>query len=181
MFRNITPQNVRPNHHIRSWFKGADTAAVVRFLEQYLGDHVASLSVRDPYLESALDACRGANRFLSTLYKHGVWLPYDACVAASNAGFMFLRGYMECAQFAYDQQKTRYKLQPKLHPMAHFVKDLSDAANRQQRYTWNILNDGTQMNEDFIGKVAAISRVVDSRRVHEATVERYLVNMWKHI
>ena len=65
--------------------------------------------------------------------------------------------------------------------MIHFVHDVADAANRQQRHTWNILVDGTQMNEDFVGKIAAISRVVDSRRVHAATIERYLVNMWKQM
>ncbi|CAE7273993.1 unnamed protein product, partial [Symbiodinium pilosum] len=66
--RNLLNFKRDSDYPVGSWFKGADTAAVLGFLEEFLGNYVASLSVPDPYLESARDACRAANTFLRTRF-----------------------------------------------------------------------------------------------------------------
>ncbi|CAE7445065.1 unnamed protein product [Symbiodinium natans] len=167
------------SYPVGSWFKAADTTAVLAFLEEFFRNHLATLANPDPYLESAHDACVNANIFLRTLYRNGLWLPLQATTEVAQSGYNFLRCYAECAQHAYNQGKTRYKLQPKYHTMIHFADFYGTAARSRQRFTWNILADGCQMDEDLVGKVATLSRAVNVRSVHTDTVSRYLLKLWE--
>ena len=135
--------------------------------------------MRDPYLESACAACKSANGFLGQLYRCGLWLSHDQCVQVAQHGLAFLKAYQECAQYAFNRQVTRFKLQPKYHAMIHLVDTYVRGANSFRRWTWNVLGDGTQMDEDFVGRISAISRAVSVKSAHDQTIARYLVSMWE--
>ena len=163
----------------RSWYKGADTTAVCLFLEAFFREHLASLRIRDEYLQSIFEACEAANCFLTTLYHGGLWLPRSVCRAAAQAGLNFLKSYKESAQLAYDMGKTRFKIQPKIHAAIHIIDDLCKVVEQRQEWGWNPLGDGVQMDEDLVRKVSATSKAASTRTVHQATLSRYLLNVWQ--
>ena len=165
----------------RSWFKGSDTTAVVLYLESFLEKHTSELATPDPYLDSILGALKNANVFLSTLYKSGLFLDRHTCKKVAQSGLNFLRFYSEAAQQAYDQQKTRFKLNPKNHAFIHIVDRLVQAYDNEQIWAWNPLTDSTQMDEDFIGKIASLSQAASTRTVHMESISRYLINCWRHL
>ncbi|CAE7831835.1 unnamed protein product, partial [Symbiodinium necroappetens] len=90
---------------VGSWFKGADTTAVLYFLEDFWGKHKAGLSQPDDYVDSIYDCCKSANTFLSLLYGSGLFLELSVTRQAAQAGLDFLRSYTECAQLAYDRKR----------------------------------------------------------------------------
>ena len=151
------------------------------YLESFLVHHMNSLANPDPYLDSILEALKAANVFMSTLYSSGLFLDRATCKTVAQSGLDFLRAYAEAAQQAYDQQKTRFKLNPKYHAYIHVVDRLSRAFEDGQAWAWNPLADSTQLDEDFIGKVAVSSCAASTRTVHMQTISRYLVNVWRHL
>ncbi|CAE7423345.1 unnamed protein product [Symbiodinium necroappetens] len=166
---------------VGTWFKGADTRAVCSFLESFLEHHVAQLAVPDPYLQSMLLACRSANEFLKVLYSSGLWLSRERCQRAAQAGFDFMKSYLETADAAHRLDKTRFKLTPKLHALLHVIEALAHGYERGQVWVWNPLGDACQMDEDWIGKIAGITTTVSTRSVHRQTLRKYLVNASRHL
>ena len=165
---------------IRSWFKGADTTAVLLFLQDFL-EHIATLEEPDPFLDSLLEATISANTFLSTLYKAGLFLEPEVARLAAQSGLNFLRSYAEAAQLCFDRGVTRCKLNPKYHAFIHMVDRLCEAVDKQQRFAFNPLSESTQMSEDFVGKIALLSCAVSTRTVHLQAVSRYLTEVWRHL
>ena len=165
----------------RSWFKGADTTAVLYFLQDFWGTYKSGLPQPDEYVDSIEDCCRSANVFLSTLYGSGLFLDLCTTRKVAQAGLDFLRSYSECAQLAYNRNRMRFKITPKLHAMIHMTDNLVQACISQRRRTYNLLAESTQMDEDFIGKVSALSRAVSTKVCHMETMSRYMVNVWLHL
>ena len=165
----------------RSWFKGADTTAVCYFLEDFFGKYIPTLSNPDPYLDSIWQALKGANKFLSVLYRSGLFLDRGACSQAAQAGLDFLRAYGEAAQLAFNQGKTRCKLNRKYHAFIHIVDRLCVAYEGSCRWSFNPLGESTQMDEDFVGKLASLSCAASTRAVHLQTMSRYMTNAWMHL
>ena len=161
---------------LRYWFKAADTTAVTLFLQDFLTKHIETLLEEDAYLESILECCKVSNLFMATLYRAGLWLKPEECRIAAQCGLDFLRSYKECAQIAYNLNKTRFKIQPKYHAMMHVVDGLCHATEHKLPFAYNPLGDSTQLDEDFIGRVAQLSTAVSSRTAHCQTISRYLVN-----
>ena len=150
------------------------------FLEDFFRKYVATLEVPDSYLQGILEACRAANAFMRTLYAGGLFLPRRTCTVAGQHGIDFLCAYLEIAQLAHDMRKTRFKIQPKLHAALHLIDALCQVSEKRFEWGWNPLADGTQLDEDMVGKVASLSQAVSTRSVHSETLSRYLVNMWRY-
>lgn len=151
------------------------------FLEDFWGKHKSGLSQPDDYVDSIYDCCKSANTFLSLLYGSGLFLELHVTRQAAQAGLDFLRSYTECAQLAYDRKRMRFKMNPKLHAMIHMTDVLVAACASQRRRTYNLLAESTQLDEDFIGKVSALSRAVSTKVCHMETMSRYMVNVWLHL
>ena len=151
------------------------------FLEDFWSSHISSLDAPDAYLSSMLDSLRAANAFMRILFRSGLWLSLDRCRAVAKAGLAFLKAYLEASHAAYTMGRTRFKVTPKFHAMIHIVDSLVCASNAKQRWTLSPLSESTQMDEDFVGKVASITTSVDVRVVHSQTLDRYKTNVWKHL
>ncbi|CAE7294628.1 unnamed protein product [Symbiodinium sp. CCMP2592] len=165
----------------RNWFKGADTTAMCCFLENFWSNHISSLDAPDAYLSSMLDALRSANAFMRLLFRSGLWLSLDRCRAVAKAGLGFLKAYLEASHAAYTMRRTRFKVTPKFHAMIHIVDTLVCASNAKRQWTLSPLSESTQIDEDFVGRIASITTSVDSRVVHKQTLDRYKTNVWKHL
>ncbi|CAE7259534.1 unnamed protein product [Symbiodinium sp. CCMP2592] len=164
-----------------NWFKGADTTAMCCFLENFWSNHISSLDAPDAYLSSMLDALRSANAFMRLLFRSGLWLSLDRCRAVAKAGLGFLKAYLEASHAAYTMRRTRFKVTPKFHAMIHIVDTLVCASNAKRQWTLSPLSESTQIDEDFVGRIASITTSVDSRVVHKQTLDRYKTNVWKHL
>ena len=161
----------------RSWFKGADTTIVCKWLEwkiprfeaDYEGDH-------DEHLSQLSRALVEGNSFMSALYHQPLWLKPSDALRISNHGLAFLSLYSSLAGYAFQQGWPRYKLQPKFHMLAHILYSLRDAGSKNIE-TLNPIAFSCQLDEDFIGRVATLSRTVSSRTIHERTIQRFLLNV----
>ena len=159
----------------RCWFKGADTSALCLFMESCLAKHLEDQTVADEFLNDIYHCFSAANRFKKVLYASGLWLSLDKCQAAAQAGLDFLRLYLLSSHRAYALGKTRFKLTPKFHACIPVVDGLVTAFNSRRRWTLSPLSEGTQMDEDFVGKLSNIAVKVSPRMVHTHTLQRYLM------
>ena len=105
-------------------------------------------------------------------------MPRSACRAAAQAGLDFIKAYKESAQFAFNVGKTRFKIQPKLHAAIHIIDNLCQVVESKHQWGWSPLADGTQMDEDLVGKVSQTSKSASTRSVHHETLSRYLLSLW---
>ncbi|CAE7211121.1 unnamed protein product [Symbiodinium sp. CCMP2592] len=166
---------------VGNWFKGADTAAACSFLEAFWSEHLAVANEQDLYLDAVLRALRAANVFLRTLYRSGLWLSVDRCKIVAEAGLAFLKAYLEASSRAYERGRTRFKLTPKYHALIHIIDVLATAYESNRRWTLNPLCEATQMDEDFVGRVANVTTAVNVRQMHKSTLRKYLTNVWTHL
>ena len=84
--------------------------------------------------------------------------------------------FTKAAEYAYSINLTRFKFQPKFHMIAEVRWQLLEE-KRLGATSINPLAYSCQMNEDFVGKIAQMSRMVASRRVHAKTIERYRLTL----
>ena len=168
---------------VRQWFKGADTHAVLKFLEY----KVAQVDAADwtVYKSSILNAVQAANRFLSILYRAGLWLKASVAREAVKSGMAFCLHYRECSEFSYRENKTRFKLPPKFHAYVHLVHGIIEQLGKlpisiltsTEPAVLNPLCQSCQMDEDMVGHIATLSRSSVAKIVHEKTLDMYLLNL----
>ncbi len=167
----------------RSWFKGADTHAVLKFMEhKFQGLDAHGWEV---YKTCIYRATCAANRFLSVLYRGGLWLKPSEVSIAISAGMAFCTHYRECSELAFREEKTRFKLPPKFNAYVHIVHGCVEQVGKLHQ---NILNDdqpsilnplaqSCQQDEDFVGALACLSRSSVPNTVHEKSIGLYLMNL----
>ena len=169
---------------VRSWFKGADTHAVLKFLEYKLTQ--VDAPDWNVYKSSIFNAVQAANRFLSILYRSGLWLIPSVARDAVKSGMAFCMHYRECSELAYQENKTRFKLPPKYHAYVHIVHGLMEQLGKlplsiltsdELACILNPLCQSCQMDEDMVGHIAALSRSSVAKTVHEKTIGMYLLNL----
>ena len=157
----------------RSWFKGADTATLLLYLEDKLGEVLPSIAEADKsYFRFILKMIKQCNVFMRALYHAGLWLLDGERDAAIESGMAVLSHFKQCAIYAYKWELTRWKMQPKLHCMGEILFRL-ERERREDLPSMNPLASGTQIDEDFVGRVCAMSRTVSGRQLHTRTLRKY--------
>ena len=86
----------------------------------------------------------------------------------------FLASYARLACWTLEHGRIRYPLMPKIHYLHHAFRTMLLEATH---LVWvpNALGTSVQLDEDFVGRVARISRRVGSGLLMQRTLERYLV------
>lgn len=171
---------VFPKHPdgFRSWFKGADTAAVARYLEwkyfQIQKDHPEASN--QDYLHVIYQALVAGNEFLRKLYHAHLFMRRPETRHIAKHGRALLTFYTEAVQKAFGLGKARFKLAPKLHMFCHVIRVLEQSSVSS---TWTLcpVAYSCQMDEDLVGRICTLSRTASSRCVHERTLRKYLVNV----
>ena len=115
------------------------------------------------------------NRGIAILYKSGFWLPRVKGDQVGRMVWAFLAHYAKCASICMRVPRRRFAMTPKHHMIAHDAYGMCQQAGIS---TWveNPLSRTNQMQEDFIGRPARISRRVCSRSIHTSLMLRALVN-----
>ena len=91
-----------------------------------------------------------------------------------RSGYRCVNSFQKCAQRAYIMGVTRWKLMPKYHSFGEILFEL-EVRKRKSIPSINPLCWCTQQDEDFVGRIANMSRSVSIRTVHSRTIGRYLV------
>lgn len=169
--------------YLRGWFKGADTAAVCRWL-QHKFDQVAvpqsgSSQLRN-YTRAILTALSAGNSFLRELYNANLFLGklQSEMIAAHGRGL--IDGYCKAANLSYAMGKTRFKLVPKLHMLARIVMNM-EQGSKTRAWSLSPLAYSCQLDEDLVGRTSAMSRSTDIRSVHTRTLRKYLCSVKFHL
>ena len=130
---------------------------------------------------ACLTSCKAAgtkklNYFMRGLYSNDVYMPSAIAKDLSCALYDFVKAYMFEASAAYQVGSSYFGLFPKLHSLHEIAHELL----RQSKiadYAINPAAHSCSMDEDFIGRCAAVSRTVSPRIIAKRTIQRYLAHI----
>ena len=120
------------------------------------------------------DATSAMNQALSTMYSSGYWLNKNCGKSVSKKMFFFLYTYQCLAHASLAAGKNRFSMMPKLHCLSHTALQLKKQAEGAD-WVQNPLSSSVQMQEDFIGRPARVSRRCNIRQVHRNVLHRCLI------
>ena len=124
-----------------------------------------------PWMAQAL-ATECLNKFMRGIYSQDVFMESAIGADLANNLYSFVRSYVYQAAASYKLGLKYFGLYPKLH----WVHETAHEMRRQSRMASYILNPAVHscsLDEDFIGRVAALSREVSPRLVSQRLFERY--------
>ncbi|CAL1137069.1 unnamed protein product [Cladocopium goreaui] len=160
-----------------NWFKGADTVCILAFLESRIAELLADLDDSAKSLFSEIyEMIAAAHSFMRCIYHSALWLTSDERDHLLISGHKCVNYFHKCAQRAFDAHVTRWKYMPKIHLFGEILFFL-ERDKRRNIPSLNPLSFCTQQDEDFVGRIAVLSRAVSVRTVHSRTIGRYLVSL----
>ena len=163
-----------------NWSKHNDTTIYHAFLEGWLSEEEEAC-MKDPFLMRILQGTRCMNRVFRILYQGCVWLSSREARVAGVLGRRWLSLYNELALLSWQEGKLRYPLVVKHHMVDHTMRDLI-VQSQKASWCYNPLADSVQLDEDFIGHCARLSRRVSPISQALRVVERYrtrAMEAWK--
>ena len=157
------------------WSKAADTPVMFEFIIWLLEQH-SSKRDQDKLLRVIAAGAHAMGIFMRTVLGAGLWLTRDEATAAAESGHHFLACYKKCASICYERKQCRYNLTPKLHFWHHICLQLQHDLSRTPTLQFfpSPLWDANFSDEDFVGRVARLSRRVSPRLLNLRTIGRYL-------
>ena len=74
----------------------------------------------------------------------------------------------------------RFRMEPCLHHYCHFGVDIRETLNQSPEIQWipSPAPQNCEQDEDFVGKVARLSRKVHMMTMTRRVIERYLIKLW---
>ena len=114
-----------------------------------------------------------ANKAFSILYRIELWLLGAAAREAGQLLRSFIKNYAWLAHSSCLRQKLRFGLTVKLHMLDHSARRLQ-CLGPTNSVVLNTISESVQMDEDFIGHCARISRRVSPITNAYRVCQRYL-------
>ncbi|CAE7941224.1 unnamed protein product [Symbiodinium sp. KB8] len=97
-----------------SWFKGADTVVINKFLQAkftaLLGSHDFGDNVG--YIQQVDQCLRDANDFMTSLYRAGLFITLKRLKHVVRVGQSMVKGYSQCANLAFRSNLARCPINP---------------------------------------------------------------------
>ena len=151
--------------------KGSDTVLLLKFLSfvatMRLADAGPALSERLSKLLLLVQmGARAGLSFTQGIYVHGIWLERSCVIHLRRALRDFTSAYSQLAFFSLAEGHTLFGMVPKLHALCHFKKDFEDSLKRGKALAISPGVYDCAMGEDYIGKIAKLSRRVAYKRGH---------------
>ena len=175
-------------------FKGGDCMLMIRWLARLMqkGRFLQDDSKREgaslidnpienwhtPFLKNILQGCNSSLMFFHILHTQGVWLTRVSAHSLSLECWKFLKSYSSLAQLCHLRQLRRYMLEPSLHYFHHFAVDTNERLSLQDKYVLSPNQDNCEADEDFVGRIARLSRAVHATTVTQRTLQRYRIKVW---
>lgn len=125
---------------------------------------------------SEASATRAMNLALMFMYSSGFFIERDQGIQLSKLIMSCLQNYTKCARLTWEQGYHRFGLMPKLHYLHHSAYKLQ-CESSQPSCCWvlNPMGASNQVEEDFIGRPARLSRRINIRQLHLRVVQRSLI------
>ena len=179
--RGFTVLNLHAQNNAHPWLgcKGADTVTVLKWLAflcgLFLADDSRQFSREDMrVLNWMLRGARNGLRFTQGIFGHGVWMLPSCTRELRQALQEFGTAYGHLAHHCLGEGLSLFGMVPKFHALLHFRTDCDDALRARWSHFMNPAMFDNSMSEDFIGRIARISRRIPFR-----DVERTLISSFK--
>lgn len=161
--------SVYPSGH---WSKGMDTPIMIQFVGWLLNKFDATSRV-DLLLKAGCDAIDDC---MTTMLSASLWMTPLEAQSVGLGAVKFLRVYGKMALHFWNEGCCLFNMVLKLHMFHHLGLNVLDAVNSGAQHITNPLIYSTFQDEDFIGRVARLSRRVNPRLQSLRTIQRYLVS-----
>ena len=163
------------------WSKAQDGVVLMDFIPWLLEDLQVDFRCNEPW-RFMHAGCSAVGEMMRILYAEGVFLEPLKAQEAGLLGYNFLTSYMLLAQHGVRSGRLVYNLTPKLHYLHHVVEDLCRTGRVEPDIVrpMNPVVHSTAQCEDFIGRIARISRRVKSEKAHERLLRRYKAALAHH-
>lgn len=173
---------VYPSGH---WSKGADTAFVTKFIdwlmvEIFRGDHGDEWG-SDAILHGIQAYGKAVGAFLRILYASGYFLESNDAREAIFNGLACSRQFVALATLCVGQKLCLFKVTPKLHMFCHVLLAMLQQYRIDPTAVINPLAQATFQCEDFVGRVARLSRRVSPKIHGTKVILRYLAAIEKSL
>ena len=155
------------------WTKGALTTTLALWLDNFCQQRGLE-ECGDPRLSLAASGTRAMNGMMKAFYEQDLWLDKPSKNVILSAGNHFLQACSKLAVLNYRLRRNFFPITPKHHMMYHVLKCVQWQGDICV-YAWNPLSEFCAMDEDFIGRIAKVSRNVSPRAACIRCVERYLL------
>ncbi len=158
-----------------SWNKAALTVTLLEFLEWFC-TRFAEKCNDDTRLKYIMAATKSHNNFMRGLHMCDAWIHAEKARKISEAGSHFVAAYVYLAHLSAAMGEPKFPLKPKLHMVqTACVRLLWESEHAP--FAYNCLNESCSIDEDFVGRLAFISRHVSPRLIAIRSLERYLTQV----
>ena len=130
-----------------------------------------------PLLKALLSGSYGAVEFFHVCHTEGVWHNREQAKMVAKACYSFCEAYSTMARLCHARALRRFHLEPSLHYYLHFAVDSAERLRMGDKHVMSPMTEGCEADEDFVGRVARLSRSVHARSVNLRTIERHLIKV----
>lgn len=116
------------------------------------------------------------NRFMRGIYEGEVFLPSCTARSLSDSLYQFLHAYCYLASVSFQKGIPAWPMFPKLHAVHEIAFEMRRSSGVSE-FVLNVAAHSCAMDEDMVGRVAALSRCVSPRAIAVRTLQRYLVHI----
>lgn len=130
--------------------KAFDTSLVLAWQESLL---IEMDCQHEDLLQALKVIVLSANTYFRTMRKHGVFIPDPDRQVVVRAGYDMVEGFSYLATKCYNAGLKLFRLRPKIHFQQHLTMNMSAGSKGL-----SVLNYSCWSDEDFVGRVARLSR-----------------------
>ena len=127
---------------------------------------------------SEASGTRALGDFMRVMYTNDVWLPSSVANQLVLSGEHFFNAYTCLASMSHQLAEPRYSLVPKLHFFHEVLYEVKyQCKTLQARWCLNPIVESCSVDEDFVGRLAFVTRHVSPRLITRRSLERYAVQI----
>ena len=141
-------------------------------------------AARLPVFEAMLEASCAMVLYFQIINKGGLFLTRDEAMKAENAITVFCTCYTYLAHAMHQAGMARFHLEPSLHLFQHKALRIRMLLDKGAARVWSPASFLCESGEDYIGRVARVSRRVSARLTSQRTLQRVLIKTyfdWKDL
>ena len=156
------------------WSKAQDSVIIMEFIPWVM--ERLPLDLQDDPWRFIHVGSRAVTRSMRILYSEPLFMNRESAARAAEEGYVFLSAYARLVEFGITvSSRLVFNLVPKLHYYHHVVNDLLTISTSGDplQLPLNPLCFATPQDEDFISRVARITRKVKSEHTHSRVLRRY--------
>lgn len=159
--------------------KGSDTMLLLHWLCWFAKLHIqmptdASRN-HQHMLKLFVHTAEASFDMFDIVYSHGLWLDRSCTKVLYLKVMQLLKGYQALATEALKLKVAAWGLKPKFHALHHVSFDLRSQLLHNCKICLNPVVWGNEQNEDTIGRVSRLSKLVSVRTITRRVLNRYFL------